>query len=532
MPMSISVRGAGRAALCAVLASMMLAAIGDPSRAGAVGSDLKPFTASTPTVSAEVPWTNTSTPFGADGVYPEFPLPRGYVEREYFISGTASIYEFSPHGVRVVAPCPAAVTGSELPACSGLPYTTRILVAAPRDPRRFSGDVWVNPLNPTAGYDYREEWNRSHSYHVARGDAYVMWTSKSTAVATLKQVDPGRYAALSWPYTPSVPGANNAPYDGITYDVAAQLGALLKRNGKTSPLHAYRVKYVFETGFSQDGCFTFNQASVFHRLERLRGGGRIYDGYVPQGCRGTGDINFGLTPAGSLPSGDPRIKMQPRDAPVLKVNTETELAGFTSSPGIAIDWRRPDSDAPADRYREWEVPGSSHDDVLTASDPTSITLYGQASFPVDCAHSGPPNVSPTDFPYVYVANAAFSAMAKWVKRGTPPAHVQPIQQTNLVSPSRESIVRDRFGNARGGVRTPLLDVPHSTYNVIDEGSSFCWSVGWRTPLSDTVLHSLYRSHRDYVRKFTSSAWDAVRRGVWLPGDARDAIQSVRRDQVR
>ena len=534
MRFSMWSRAASRTTLAAVSALILLAGTAQATTASAGGSDVEPFSASSPKVSTEVRQTDTSAPFAADGVYPQFPLPHGYVEREYFISGTANIYEFSPDGIRVVAPCPAAVTGTALPACSALPYTTRILVVAPRDPRRFSGDVWVNPLNPTAGYDYREEWNRSKDYHVARGDAYVMWTAKSTAVATLKQVDADRYSKLFWPYNPATPGDNNAPYDGITYDVAAQLGSLLKRNAKTSPLHAYRVKYVFETGFSQDGCFTFNQANVFHRLERLPGGSRIYDGYVPQGCRGTGEpdftigsINFGLTPEGSLPEGDPRIKMQRGDAPVLKVNTETELAGFTSSPGMPVAWRRPDND----RYREWEVPGASHDDNLTTADPTNITLYGQASFPIDCPHAGPPNVDPTDYPYVYVANAAFSAMAKWVKDGIAPAHVPRIQQANLATPSRESIARDSYGNALGGVRTPFLDVPHSSYNVIDEGG-FCWSLGWRTPFSSTVLHSLYPSHRDYIRTFTASAWDAVRRGVWLPHDALKAIESAQAEDVR
>ena len=129
-------------------------------------------------------------------------MPAGYTEKEYFISGEASIYEYSETGVQVVSPCPPRVTGAALPSCSGLPYTTRILVAMPKKPRHFSGIVWVNPLNAATGYDFRQEWNRTQQYHVRNGNAYVMWTSVSWSVDALKQYDPQRYAALNWPYNP------------------------------------------------------------------------------------------------------------------------------------------------------------------------------------------------------------------------------------------------------------------------------------------------------------------------------------------
>ena len=60
----------------------------------------------------------------------------------------------------------------------------------------------MNPLNPAAGYDFREEWNRTQKYHVRSGNAYVMWTSVSWAVDALKAYDPQRYAELNWPYNP------------------------------------------------------------------------------------------------------------------------------------------------------------------------------------------------------------------------------------------------------------------------------------------------------------------------------------------
>ena len=212
-------------------------------------------------------------------------------------------------------------------------------------------------------------------------------------VNTLKAFNATRYAALDWPYMPFVPGGNNAVYEGITFDIAAQIGALFKDNGPASPTHDLNVERVFEAGFSQDGAFTFTQAETFHALDRMPGGGPIYDGYVPGGTRGSSSVNFGLTPAGTLPPCDPRVQMQPRDVPVIHIDTETEVAiGVLVPNGLA--YRRDDSDARDDSYRLWEVPGSSHvsndhqDEVLTLSR-SLAELFGIPIAdlpPIGCAH--------------------------------------------------------------------------------------------------------------------------------------------------
>ena len=359
----------GALAMALGLSLLLSLGVGGPAPAVATttataAGDIEPFVPPKPTVSAEVPWTSSSTPFSADGVYPEYPMPAGYTEKEYFISGKASIYEYSETGVQVVSPCPPRVTGTALPSCSGLPYTTRILVAMPKKPSHFSGTVWVNPLNAALGYDFRQDWARTQDYHVRSGNAYVMWTAASWSVDALKGIDPERYAALNWPYNPGRFGVGT--YDGITFDIAGQLGRLLKENASDSPLHSYQVEHVFETGFSMDGAMTFTQANIFHNLMRMPGGGGIYDGYLPQGNNGEDSTLLNaLNAAGLLPDGDPRLRMGPRDAPVIKLNTETEIAGWGG--GFPVNWRRPDSDARNDRYREWEVPAP----VTTTSKPTS-----------------------------------------------------------------------------------------------------------------------------------------------------------------
>ena len=87
----------------------------------------------------------------------------------------------------------------------------------------------------------------------------------------------------------------------MTFDIAAQIGALFKLTGPEAPPTISMSGTCSSAAFSQDGGFTFTQADVFNAVDRLPGGGPVYDGYVPGGTLGPTDIDFGLTPAGSLP---------------------------------------------------------------------------------------------------------------------------------------------------------------------------------------------------------------------------------------
>jgi hypothetical protein len=505
----------------------------------AVAQDVTPFTVTPPSVTGPIPSTPSDYPFIADGFGVEPAVPAGYEENEYFISGTGNLYQFTPTGIEVVTPCPA----STMPhGCTNIPYTTRMLVKRPLDPRKFSGTVVVEPLNPSAGFDIAAVWDRSWPYFVRNGDVFVGWTSRYGTIATLKQFNPTRYAPLTW-------GVNSAVDDGITFDIAAQVGALFKESGPGSPLHGLKVKRVFEAGFSQDGSFTFTQADVFNALERLPGGGPVYDGYVPGGTTGPSNIDFGLTPAGALSPGDPRNAMQPRDVPVIQINTETEeaLAGLFGPAGFA--YRRPDSNAPGDRYRLWEVPGASH--VSNDLDSPAITLQRSLAelegiliselAPVGCTHQqfvngpsvGVPGVvDPNTYPFSYVANAAFADLTKWVDDGVPPPHAPRIETT-----STGSIVLDQFGNALGGLRTPFVDVPTATYSPTDTVaqqtafSGFCVLYGYNTPFSQATLKSLYPTHGDYVSRVAREANRLVREGFWLRPDAQEVIRQAAQSDV-
>ena len=331
-------------------------------------------------------------------------------------------------------------------------------------------------------------------------------------------------------------GVNSAVDDGITFDIAAQIGALFNTDGVESPTHGLNVRHVFEAGFSQDGGFTFTQADVFNGLERLPNGEPVYDGYVPGGTTGPSNSDFGLTPAGSLPARDPRHQMQPRDVPVIQINTETEEALAAAKPHLpqarqrrarrpipAVGGARCQSCFQRSRHARNHPATESR---RAARDTRGGAGAGRLHPPAVRQRPfgrRPGVVDPNTYPFSNVANAAFADLTKWVDTGVPPPHADPIEVSN------GTIVRDQFGNALGGVRTPFVDGPTTTYSPTDtvahptEFSGFCILYGFNTPFSPGTLRSLYGSHGNYVAAVARESTLLVREGFWLRTDAQQVI---------
>ena len=126
----------------------------------------------------------------------------GYQQAEYFVEGTASAYsnlnELSADGEWEVEPGVQAQ------------YKTRIVVKRPIDPTNFSGDVLVEWLNGTAGFETPPSWGTGQ-LEMRRGGA--VWVGVSAQIVGidgnpsgglplplyLKAVDPARYWSLQHP---------------------------------------------------------------------------------------------------------------------------------------------------------------------------------------------------------------------------------------------------------------------------------------------------------------------------------------------
>ncbi len=113
--------------------------------------------------------------------------------------------------------------------------------------------------------------------------------------------------------------------------------------------------------------------------------------------------------------------------------------------------------------------------------------------------------------------AAIKALNVWVNGGPLP----PIAPRIDIGPG-PTIERDSLGNAMGGIRTPLLDVPFAAYSGLGNTSSglvnFCFLFGTTIPFDDSTLDSLYRNHGAYLSKFIHSTSAAQHAGFILqPG---------------
>lgn len=547
--------GCRSSVVAALTATVLLAG------AGSAVADVSPSVTPEPTVSGPIADTQASHAFLRGDYAPAPPTPAGYEEHEFFVSGRASIYQYTSTGIDRVAPCPAIVTGSELPSCKDLPYTTRILVKMPSNPRRFDGTVIVNPMNPSGGVDEPIIWDLSRDYITRTGAIYVGYSSKAQPIETLKALDPVRYAPLSWPYSPlsSQPGWNHAAYDGITFDVASQIGALLKGRGASTVLGSRSVLKLIMAGYSQDGYFTVQHASSLAKVARLKNGRPIYDGYMPvatpwsgeiNGVAAPGSMNFGLT-NDHLQPGDPRWKVVGSESPVIHVVTESELnyRGYEGQRPFLM--RRPDSDSRTDKYRLWEVPGSTHGNLAVDATgsvafvagfglPFVLGMDPQDAAPVGTGAVGAnglldvhmnADLSPCDrldmnpYPLSFVQNAALGSLERWIDTGRPAPRAARMQVRNV--DTMPDPVLDQVGNALGGVRTPYLEVPDRRYVAYGTGPGFCSLDGHSDALESAALRARYGSGRRYLAAFTLSAARTVAAGFWLPADAVSAVRQAR-----
>src|SRR5580658_10097575 len=96
-----------------------------------------PLFAGTPVPKAKlIPTTADSYPFGAANHtrIPEDLAKIGYVEEEYLLTGTASVYDW---------PKPWPRPGPVVVRTGGAPYTTRLIIRRPANRAKFSGQVAV-----------------------------------------------------------------------------------------------------------------------------------------------------------------------------------------------------------------------------------------------------------------------------------------------------------------------------------------------------------------------------------------------------
>jgi Alpha/beta hydrolase domain len=416
----------------------------------------------------------------------------GYVEEEYLVSGTANVYSWP-------APGPAIVR------TAGAPYTTRMLVRRPANSARFSGDVIVEILNPSNAFDLNIGWAMMNRQIVANGDVWVGVTGKPIDIDALKNFDPVRYGSLSMANplplddpanclnpVGSVTPPTRATEDGLVWDIYSQVGAWVRSDAASNPLghpakgaKAKPVRHVYGFGYSQTGGFQFDYINAIQPRVIASDGKPMFDGYIVAVASGrfVGLVPINQCEATPLSTTDPRYQFQDAGTPIIHVMSQSDYL-------FGVSLRRPDGDTYPDLYRHYEMSGAAHatpDELYYSAAPADIIKAGRPVPPLSC-NEGPRS----RFPSHIFFDAFLQNLEQWVEAGVAPPHSDPIVVQN------GQPVLDAYGNVTGGLRSPFLDVPTSTWYASSTGSSFCFIAGHEVPFSQAQLDALYRNHGSYV----------------------------------
>ena len=502
------------AGLTGALAPVAAATDADPAPPGEFGA--------APTVTGPLPVTAESYPFGAADrtEVPEDLAASGYVEEEFLASGTSNVYSWP-------ADAPAVVRTADAP------YTTRVLVRRPAEGAHFSGNVVVEMLNPSNLFDLNIGWAVAHRQLVENGDAWVGITAKPVAVDALQTFDAERYGQLSFanplpvtdpgncttvdadadPATPETPlpaDTTQATENGLIWDVYTQVGNWLREDDPSNPLTygqpETQVEHAYGFGYSQTGGYLVNYMKAVHPLVVAEQGVPTYDGYLLGVAGGAFAGAYPMNQCEAAPpADDPRRDLYGIGVPVIQLMSQSDyLRGIGS--------RRPDSDTAPDRFRHYEMAGAGHatpDELYSSASSEDIVAAGREVPPVAC-DQGPRS----RFPSSIFFDAALRNLDHWVRDDVAPPRADPIVVRN------GEPVLDEFGNVQGGLRSPYLDVPRSTWFGTATGASFCYIAGYEVPFDQARLDALYPTEEDYVSQVWDSVHDLEEAGFLTSSDAR------------
>jgi hypothetical protein len=90
---------------------------------------------------------------------------------------------------------------------------------------------------------------------------------------------------------------------------------------------------------------------------------------------------------------------------------------------------------------------------------------------------------------------------------------------------------DEYGNAVGGVRSPYVDVPTSTWFGSSTGESFCFIAGHEVPFDRAQLKKLYLNHKAYVNAVAKNLSLLVSERFVTRADAKKLLEEAKRSEV-
>lgn len=513
----------------AILAVATLYAAGCSSADDSAGDKVDRTTTTTTPFDGQAPDEITAPAAEGSGInrpQPAGALPEGYVEEEYFLAGTATSFaavDTPDDGAWTVTPADRS------------DYRTRVIVRRPAEAEDFSGTVLVEWFNVSA-IEAAPDWAYLSGAITRDGHAYVGVSAQAQGVeggdtlldvevdpdaatgagaaadsSGLKNIDPERYGTLTH------------PGDAYSFDIFSQVGrAVAERSSDL--LGDLAVEQVLAMGESQSAMFMTTLANAVHPLDPVFDGFLVHsrgsvvpeiDGTYVRSRQGETDaavLERGVTIRDDL------------DVPVMIVIAETDLTLL----GYAYA-RQPDTEL----IRTWEIAGTAHAD--------SETLRAVIGGPRDPSVGqflgcGPVNSGP----HKEVLRAAVDHLIRWAADGAAPPEGDRLQVDmqggDTEGGAGPAIVRDGNGNARGGIRTPLVDVPVATLtgdppggaslSDVTDGGGVCALFGQTIPFDRATLVELYGDADTYLERFSASLDRAVEDGFVLRPDADALLADV------
>jgi Alpha/beta hydrolase domain len=431
-----------------------------------------------PAVSAPVTGGEHGQPFGG---WIAADSPPGYLEEERFFSGTATAY------------AKAGVWGLdgkwEAKPASRAPFKVRMLIRRPRDASRFNGVLVVEWLNVTAQLEGAADYMQMQEEIVRDGYAWVGIGAQAVGVNAprtgLKAWDASRYGSLVH------------PGDAYSYDIFSQGAQALRHPQGANPLEGVSIRRMIATGRSQSAFRLVTYVNAVHPLAHL------FDGYF---IHSRGSNAAGLTAEALARDSDAPIPAGAHirtdiDVPIFDLQTEGDM--------VALRAHLTHQD-PNPHYRRWEIAGAAHAETprWVVEVPPPLDMGQGCKEPINSA------------PHHAVVKSALHALTRWVNDGVVPPQSPAIEIGDPAA--ADPIVRDAFGNARGGIRLPEVEAPTATVDgqrndvatPAPGAQNFCFLFGRTTAFDRATLARLYPTHAAFVSRF-AAAVDALERAGYL-----------------
>lgn len=450
----------------------------------------------------------------------------GYIEKEYYMYGTANVYETINENGEVAVKYENA------------PYVNRFIVRAPKMPQNCSGNVVIEIINPTSFMEIDRMWILGHKEFIRNGDIYIGITSKPNTIPKLQEFNQERYQKLQWsnplkhiPFPFHVedvikesgllPDLDIHYEPGLFWDMLSDLAWLVRRQDEQNPIHQYPHQYIYLTGWSQSAGYLLRYVNSFAYRPEVKKDGCVFDGYLAGGT-----VKSLCVPVNQYESDHDwnlqlcRIKKSYQ--PYISVQTESENGQFNGYLTMQNDCDDKDF-----KYRLYEVTGASHDSVYSYYD------YYQNDEDLRRINKLPQyygkHAYANDYPSQILFQAAFRNLFLWVRKGIAPKSCARIQQT-IYGENK----KDVFGNTIGGLRTCLLDYPTGRFfsaSHIEKGQNPIYPesdidplIGYQEGFSSTTLKELYGSLGHYEELIRQHTDEQIAQGFICKEDKEELIE--------